>query len=321
MMVTNHVFHFLRELILEMNDPRNQSYITYTQADLGYLAILKNICGQYTMREMEENFNHDICIDILRFLSGNQRLKEMSHYDTLNYYLESLSPECLSDLRKKMVTSLIRGKQFKRGRLLGKYWRVVLDGTGLFYFKEKYCENCLCTTRKTEDGKTTKLYYHKVLEAKIVLNDVVIISLGTEFIENEKEDVNKQDCEINAAKRLLSKIKRISAAFNLYPGRCAVCDRTVHGTMQGKIPLGVYFHTKGYAAKKLDESFDWIKAGDDSIFQTGLCKEKDLIKQEAGMEIYHGRNVIVKQPKILESGFYKGFGFGFYGSMQTRKKT
>lgn len=30
------------------------------------------------------------------------------------------------------------------------------------------------------------------------------------------------------------------------------------------------------------------------------------------MEVYHGSNVIVKQPKILESGFYKDFGFGFY---------
>lgn len=40
----------------------------------------------------------------------------MPHYDTLNYYLEKLSPECLSDLRKKMVTCLIRGKQFNRER-------------------------------------------------------------------------------------------------------------------------------------------------------------------------------------------------------------
>lgn len=30
MMVSNHFFHSLREWILEMDDPRNQSYITYT---------------------------------------------------------------------------------------------------------------------------------------------------------------------------------------------------------------------------------------------------------------------------------------------------
>ena len=58
------------------------------------------------------------------------------------------------------------------------------------------------------DGKTIKLYYHKVLEAKIVLSDNIVISLGTEFIENEKENVSKQDCELNAAKRLLAKIKK-----------------------------------------------------------------------------------------------------------------
>lgn len=28
--------------------------------------------------------------------------------------------------------------------------------------------------------------------------------------------------------------------------------------------------------------------------------------------IYHGSNVIVKQPKVLTHGFYKDFGYGFY---------
>ncbi|MDO5541591.1 MAG: hypothetical protein Q4F83_16255 [Eubacteriales bacterium] len=107
-----------------------------------------------------------------------------------------------------MVTSLIRSKQFNRGRLLGRYWRIILDGTGLFYFKEKHCDNCLCTTRTMDDGKKIKMYYHKVLEAKIAFSDNVIVSLGTEFIENESENVSKQDCEKNAAKRLLKKIKK-----------------------------------------------------------------------------------------------------------------
>lgn len=84
-----------------MEDPRNQSYITYTQADLTYMGILKNICGQYSMREMEENFNDDNCIATLKLLSGNQYLEEMPHYDTVNYYLEKLSPDCLSELRKR----------------------------------------------------------------------------------------------------------------------------------------------------------------------------------------------------------------------------
>ena len=70
-MVMNHFFHYLREWLLEMDDPRNKSYITYTQADLFYMGLLKNVCGQYSMRGMDENFNEENCID------------------TLNYYLEA----------------------------------------------------------------------------------------------------------------------------------------------------------------------------------------------------------------------------------------
>ena len=95
---------------------------------------------------MEENFNEETCIRTLKILSCDPGLDEMPHYDTLNYYLEKLSPSCLADIRRQMVKSLIHNKSFYRGKLLGKYWRVIIDGTGLFYFKEKHCENCLVTT-------------------------------------------------------------------------------------------------------------------------------------------------------------------------------
>lgn len=41
-----------------------------------------------------------------------------------------------------------------------------------------------------------------------MLAEKVVISLDTEFIENEKEDVVKQDCEIEAAKRLLKRLAK-----------------------------------------------------------------------------------------------------------------
>lgn len=63
---------------------------------------------------MEEEFNEETCIETLRLLSDDQNLEEMSHYDTLNYYLEKLSPKCLADVRKNMIKSLIRMKSFWR---------------------------------------------------------------------------------------------------------------------------------------------------------------------------------------------------------------
>lgn len=72
-------------------------------------------------------------------------------------------------------------------------------------FKEKRCENCLVKTlTREEDGKKirVKRYCHKALKAKLVLAENIVISLDMEFIENGREDVEKNDCEINAVKRL-----------------------------------------------------------------------------------------------------------------------
>ena len=206
--VQRHFFKNLNTWIGEMEDPRHASYTTYTQQDLVWLGILKNVCGIESMRQMNEKFNEEACIGTLSFSSGNEGLEELPDFTTLNNYLERLSPGCLSDLRRKMVKGLIRSKAFLKNRLLGRHWPVILDGTGLFHFKEKHCENCLVRTVKDEDGKEHKDYYHKVLEAKILFSDSLVISLGTEFIENESEDVEKQDCENAAAKRLLARIKK-----------------------------------------------------------------------------------------------------------------
>lgn len=274
MMIQNHFFKEFPEWIEEMKDPRNQSYITYTQSDLIYMGMLKNICSIESMRQMEERFNEDTCIETLGKLSGHKELKEMPHYDTLNYYLERLSPECLSEVRRKMVLSLIRGKQFYKGRLLKRYWRVILDGTGLFYFKERHCENCLCAVRKDAEGKEVKLYYHKVLEAKLVLSEKIIISLGTEFIENESEKVSKQDCEVNAAKRLL---KRLKSEYKRLP----IC---VQGdALYATEPMMELCRTNGWKyiftqketrQKLLTESYEWITQGGGKIEIKNISKER-----------------------------------------------
>ena len=267
-MLLQHFWKDLNIWVNEMTDPRNPSYISYTQADLFFMGILKNVCAQKSMREMDENFNTGVCIDTLAWMSGDRNLKEMPHYDTLNYYLERLSPQCLAGLRVKMLASLIRSKQFYRNRLLGKYWRIVLDGTQLFCFKEKHCENCLRTTYTTKDGGKETYYYHRVLEAKIILGDKLVISLDTEFIENEKEDAEKQDCEINAAKRLLGRLKKT------YP-RLPIC---IQGDCLYAVePIMKLCRENGWKyifTENAAESFGWIEAGGGKTEVKNICQEK-----------------------------------------------
>lgn len=282
--VVRHFFKHFNEWIEEMEDPRNQSYITYTQTDYVYMGMLKNICGVKTMHSMEEQFNHANCIRTLRILSGDKHLPEMPHSDSLNNYLKELSPECLAGLRKKMIKSLLRMKSFYTGRLLGKYWRIILDGTGLYYFKEKHCDNCLVTTRVGEDGKMHKAYYHKVLEAKLVLSGKIVISIDTEFIENESEDAGKQDCETNAAKRLLGRLKKD------YP-RLPVCIQAdnLYETQPmmelcGKNGYKYIFTHKGTRQRILDESYKLFKGSTEYTEVTRIGKEKGAAGYVNGVE-------------------------------------
>lgn len=205
--IQKHMFPELVDRLGAVNDPRHQSYTVYGSEILLYQGVLKNIFSLHTMRQMTEWFNDDNCRINLEKLTG-RTLNELPHYDTINDFLEVLPPQELDGIKTEMLRKLIRTKDFYPARLPGGQWIVILDGTGLYHFEERHCDNCLVKELKDKDGNKKKVYSHHVLEAKLVLADNVVISLGTEFIENETEKVSKQDCELNAAKRLMKRIKK-----------------------------------------------------------------------------------------------------------------
>lgn len=57
------------------------------------------------------------------------------------------------------------------------------------------------------------VYMHHVLATKLVVGHMVL-SIITEFIENESENVQKQDCELKAFMRLVVKLIE---AFKRFP--------------------------------------------------------------------------------------------------------
>lgn len=141
-----------------------------------------------------------------RFLSNYEELFDMSlpHMDTVDDVFRVISPEELENLKTKMVRELLTKKVFHKFRLLGKYFLVAVDGTGVMSFDKPHCDKCLVKTY--ESGK--KSYFHNVLEAKLVLPNGLAISLTTEWIENDGDDYIKQDCEQKAFKRLSVKLKQ-----------------------------------------------------------------------------------------------------------------
>jgi len=127
---------------------------------------------------------------------------EVPHGDTLNYAFRSVAPAEVQEVVCRMVATLIRKKVLYRWRLYGNFL-LAIDGTGVLTFGERHCEYCL--TRKLKSGET--LYYHPVLEAKLITANGFAFSLMTEFIENTDPQADKQDCELKAFYRLSRRVK------------------------------------------------------------------------------------------------------------------
>jgi hypothetical protein len=204
--------HFFKDIVKHLKgvkDPRHRSYIEYNTDILLFTLLMKNACGITSMSSMTEQFNKDECIENIATVLGYETLEELPHYDTINIFLCSLNTEEIEKIRDYMIKELFKKRSLEGFRLLDKYWCIAVDATGLFSFSKKHCEHCLKKEYKNkETGEVEKtVYYHNVLEAKLVAGDMVF-SIATEFIENEDENVSKQDCELKAFKRLATKLKK-----------------------------------------------------------------------------------------------------------------
>jgi hypothetical protein len=126
----------------------------------------------------------------------------MAHSDTLNHFLGHVPTASLAEVRRKMIHRLVRMKALDHGRLFSRFL-VVIDGTGQLHFRQQHCPHCL----QQKHGEQT-LYFHNVLEAKLVTPEGLAISLDTEFIENADPKADKQDCEMKAFLRMAQRLKK-----------------------------------------------------------------------------------------------------------------
>lgn len=207
MRIINHFFPHFSNMLNQMKDPRHLSYVIYSQATLIMLVLMKCNSAIVSMRGMTKQFNTDEAIANLSYMSG-QKLEEKPDWQTINNYLERLIPDQLQAILQKMIKILIRTKVFAQYAIKRKYV-VIIDGTDYAFFRKKHSPHDL--VRKITDketGETSYQYFNKALEAKILLAPGLLCSISTEFIENEAEDVTKQDCELKAGYRLLEKLKK-----------------------------------------------------------------------------------------------------------------
>jgi hypothetical protein len=207
-------------------DTRVQDACTYSRRFLAWWGLLLYLLQLGSRRQLDFELRaggEQVLANLNRLAQTEQTTLPV--HDTLDHFLGHVKLAGWERLRTQMVQRLLRMKALDPARLLGQFV-LLLDATGLVCFHQRHCEHCLVRRH----GKTT-LYYHHVLEAKLLGPAGVVVSLDSEFIENADaaqaknggaEQV-KQDCELNAMRRLLPRIKKtypqlrfVLAVDNLY---------------------------------------------------------------------------------------------------------
>jgi hypothetical protein len=223
---TRHFFPDLNTWLDRLPDRRVPEACTYTTRFLAWWGFFLYLPQLGSRRQLDYELRDGggtVLANLNRLAQAAQTTLPV--HDTLDHFLGKVELAGWERLRTQMVQRLLRMKALDAARLLGRPV-LLLDATGLLCFHRRHCPHCLVQ----KCGKQT-LYLHQVLEAKLLGPGGVVVSLGSEFIDNndagdttgKSAEQIKQDCELKAAARLLRRVKKsypqlhfVLAGDNLY---------------------------------------------------------------------------------------------------------
>ena len=121
--------------------------------------------------------------------------------------MDEIDPGEFESLFTAFFRFLQRGKHLEQYRVLGNYYLCAIDGSEYFSSDHIGCPSCLRRKVKKKQGDTLQ-FSHQIVQAALVHPKLSqVIPLAPEQVKNT-DGSEKQDCETNAAKRLLGKIRK-----------------------------------------------------------------------------------------------------------------
>ena len=181
----------------QLPDARDKASRSYSVADAVMSAIALFALKDPSLLAFQERCND---MNMKRLF----RIEHVPSDTQMREILDPLQPDLLRPLFNDVLRELQRGKALEAFHFLEGYCLLSMDGSGYYSSKKVHCEHCLQrTSRKT--GEIT--YHHQMLGAAVVHPDHrQVIPLAPEPIIKQDGN-NKNDCERNASKRLLQKIR------------------------------------------------------------------------------------------------------------------
>jgi hypothetical protein len=154
-----------------------------------------------SLLEFQRRFEDQIQSNNLRTVFGIQQIPSDTH---LRDVLDEQPATFLHGVFSEYLRRLQRSKQLQRYQFLDQGYLVTLDGSEYFSSENVHCQHCL--QRHRSDGRVE--YYHQFLQPAVVHPDLrQVLPLAPQFIRRQ-DGTTKQDCETNAAKRVVQQLRR-----------------------------------------------------------------------------------------------------------------
>jgi hypothetical protein len=172
---------------------------------------------------------------------------------TIRERLDEIEPSQIRGVFKKMFAHLQRGKVLEQYEYWQGHYLMLIDATGHFHSDEVYCKNCC--VKKHQDGSVS--YYHQMLSAVLAHPHMKrVIPLAPEPI-TKQDGATKNDCEHNAAKRLLQDFRREHPHLKTVVSEDSLYSTGPHIHLLKELDIRFIIGAK---PGNLGTLFDWMKS-------------------------------------------------------------
>jgi hypothetical protein len=138
-------------------------------------------------------------------------IKEIPCDTQMRSMVDPVPPDELRPAHNGVIQALQRGKAFEKMEYLDEGYLLPLDGTGYFSSEKLFSDACM--KKESSTGKIT--YYLQMLGAAIVHPErAEVIPMIPEIISRQ-DGSTKNDCEINASKRFIVKLRNEHPHFKI----------------------------------------------------------------------------------------------------------
>jgi hypothetical protein len=169
------------------------------------------LSSSFSMFHLKDSSLHHYRINYVERSSNLERIygiKSLPSDSAMREGIDGILPKYIQDCFDPLLQVIEKEGIINEYKVLGRYTAFSCDATANYSSCQTSCEHCLTKVHKNKKGEITKTTYHHQALAAILMhyNHKEVFPISCEAIVKQ-DGTTKNDCEQNAAKRLIPNIR------------------------------------------------------------------------------------------------------------------